>query len=106
MEQGEVWWARLAGDAGIRPAVILTRSWIIPRLTHVTVAQLTRSVRNIPTHVKLSVVEDGVYSDCAANLDNIQTISKVDLLEKIVRLRHERMEEIFAAIRMAFEMPR
>lgn len=106
MEQGEVWWARLGGEAGVRPAVILTRSWMIPRLTHVSVAQLTRSVRNIPTHVRLSQVGDGVQHDCAANLDNIQTISKVDLLEKIVRLRHERMDEIFAAIRVAFDMPR
>jgi mRNA interferase MazF len=106
MEQGEVWWARLDGEAGTRPAVILTRSWIIPRLTHVTVAQLTRSVRNIPTHVKLSRVDDGVLNDCAANLDNIQTIPKDRLFEKIVRLRHERMEEIFAAIRAAFDMPR
>ncbi len=105
MEQGEIWWTRLEGDAGTRPAVILTRSWIIPRLTHVTVAQLTTSVRNIPTHVKLSRM-DGVDHDSAVNLDNIQTISKTRLLEKMVRLRHERLEEIFTAIRVAFDMPR
>ena len=105
MEQGEVWWTQLEGAAETRPAVILTRSWIIPRLTHVTVAQLTTSVRNIPTHVKLSRL-DGVYSDSAVNLDNIQTVSKTRLVEKIVRLRQERMEDIFAAIRIAFDMPR
>lgn len=105
MEQGEIWWAKLEGEAGSRPVVILTRSGIIPRLTHITVAPLTRSVRNIPTHVRIPRT-DGVYSDCAANLDNIQTIAKTALYQKVVRLRHERLEEIFAAIRMAFEMPR
>jgi mRNA interferase MazF len=105
MEQGEVWWVRLGGEAGIRPAVILTRSWIIPRLTHITVAPLTRSVRNIPTHVRLSAVEDGVHSDCAANLDNIQTVSKDSLMEKVVRLRQEKLEQIFAALRVAFDIP-
>jgi mRNA interferase MazF len=104
MDQGEVWWVRLPGEAGVRPAVILTRTWIIPRLTHISVAQLTRSVRNIPTHVRITAAEDGVDHDCAANLDNIQTISKELFLEKIVRLRHERMEQVFAAIRAAFEM--
>ena len=42
--------------------------------------------------------------DSDVNLDNIQTIEKHVLDEKIVRLRHERMEEIFTAIRVAFDM--
>jgi len=105
MEQGEIWWARLSGGAGVRPVVILTRTWIIPRLTHITVAPLTRSVRKIPTFVEISRA-DGVDSDCGASLDNIQTIAKTQLNQKVVRLRHERMDEIFAAIRAAFEMPR
>ena len=105
MEQGEIWWVRLEGDAGVRPAVILTRSAIISRLTHITIAQLTRSVRNIPTYVRLSASVDGVNHDCAVNLDNIQTIPKEEFLQRVVRLRHERMEEVFKAIRAAFDMP-
>lgn len=105
MEQGEIWWTRLAGNAGVRPAVILTRTWIIPRLTQVTVAPLTCSVRDIPTFVNITRI-DGVASDCAANLDNIQTVAKAQLIKKNVRLRKERMDEIFTAIRAAFEMPR
>jgi mRNA-degrading endonuclease toxin of MazEF toxin-antitoxin module len=49
---------------------------------------------------------DGMPSDCVANLDNIQTIAKSELYQKIVRLRHERMEEIFDAIKVAFDMSR
>ena len=105
MEQGEIWWARLEGDAGNRPVVILTRSGIISRLNDVTIAPLTRSVRNIPTHVRVTR-SDGVYSDSAVNLDNIQTIPKSAIFRKIVRLRHERMDVVFAAIRVAFDMPR
>jgi mRNA-degrading endonuclease toxin of MazEF toxin-antitoxin module len=39
------------------------------------------------------------------NLDNVQTIDKARIEQKIARLRHERVDEVFAAIRAAFEMP-
>jgi mRNA interferase MazF len=105
MEQGEVWWAQLPLPSGRRPVLILTRTPVIRHLTHVTIAPITRSVRPIPTHVRLSRL-DGLHSECAANLDNIQTISRQILTEKIVRLTGARMDEIFAAIRAAFEIPR
>ena len=103
MEQGEVWWAFVGPQAGKRPVVILTRSRIIPHLTHLTVAPVTRSIRQIPTHVILTR-QDGLDHDSAANLDNIVTIPKDAFSDKIVRLRQERMDQIFAAIRAAFDM--
>jgi mRNA interferase MazF len=105
MEQGEVWLAYVSGPAGQRPVVILTRSRIIPYLTNLTVAPITRSVRQIPTHVPL-LRQDGLDHDSVATLDNIMTIPKSAFSDKIVRLRHEKMDQIFAAIRAAFDMPR
>ena len=105
MEHGEVWWARFGPPMGRRPVVILTRSGVIPYLTHVTIAPCTRSGRPIPTHVRVTQ-QEGMPTDSVVNVDNIQTVDKNLLEEKIVRLRHEKMEEIFAAIRVAFDMPR
>jgi mRNA interferase MazF len=104
MEQGEIWWACLPLPSGRRPVVILTRSRIIPRLTDITIAPLTRSSRPIPTHVEITR-RDGIPVDSVANLDNIQTVSKSLLDQKIVRLRSDRFDEILAAIRAAFDMP-
>jgi mRNA interferase MazF len=103
MDQGEVWWADFPKPSGRRPVVILTRSHIIPRLSHITIAPCTTSIRKIRTHVVLTTKE-GMPIDSAVNLDNIQTIEKEILSTKIVRLRHESLERIFAGIRAAFEM--
>jgi mRNA-degrading endonuclease toxin of MazEF toxin-antitoxin module len=47
---------------------------------------------------------EGVDVDSVINLDNIQTVPKSLLLRKVVRLRSERLAEVYAAIRFAFEM--
>src|SRR5437868_638717 len=105
MEHGEVWWATFPAPVGRRPVLILTRSPVIPYLTDITIAPCTTSGRPIPTHVRLTRM-DGLPRDSYANLDNIQTISKRLIDDKIVRLRHDKMEEIYEAIRVALEMPR
>jgi mRNA interferase MazF len=105
MDQGEVWWASFPPPAGRRPVVVLTRSGVIPHLTHITIAPCPTTGRPIPTRVLVSRA-DGMPVDSYVNLDNIQTVDKRLLDDKIVRLRHERMDEIFAAIRFAFDMPK
>ena len=104
VDQGEIWWTRFPEPSGRRPVVILTRSHIISKLTDITIAPCTTSLRPIRTRARLTTA-DGLPVDCDVNLDNIQTIDKRRLEDKIVRLRSERMAEIFAAIRAAFDMP-
>jgi len=104
VKQGEVWWATLPGAAGRRPVVILTRTGALPQLTNVTVGPLTRTIRQIPSEVVLSPA-DGVGSVCAVSLDNIITVRKVALQQRITTLSAQRMAEVFQGIRFVFNMP-
>ena len=96
MQRGEVWWAQFPKPVGKRPVVILSRDKAIQVRTHVTVAQITRTIRSIPTEVLLGTSE-GLPKKCVANLDVIQTVPKSLLSEKICLLSSEKMEEIQAA---------
>jgi PemK-like, MazF-like toxin of type II toxin-antitoxin system len=49
--QGEVWWAEAQDKR--RPVLIVTRSDAVPVLTWIIVAPVTRTIREIPTEVRL-----------------------------------------------------
>lgn len=102
--QGQIWWVRFPQPAGRRPAVILTRSDAIRHMTGVTVAPLTRHIRDVDSEVVLSP-EHGLPSLSAVSLDNIATVPKTWLDRNITILGSETMSEIFAAIRFSFAMP-
>ena len=87
--------------AGRRPVLILTRASKIVSLTNVTIAPLTRTIRDIDTEVVLSTA-DGVPTLCAVSLDNILTIPKRMLDQRITRLSDETMSDVFRAIRAVF----
>ncbi len=93
---GQLWWADLEGDK-IRPVLVLTRSWIAPKLARVLVAPITTTVRNIPCEVALDA-SDGVPKHCVANLDNIGLIESERLLEHIGNIPPNRWPEVCAAM--------
>ena len=99
MNRGEVWWGE-DPEAGRRPFVILTRQEAIPLLRRVVVAPVTRTIRDIPSEVILSE-EDGMPTRCAVTLDNVATVSRALLTERITRLRGDRMIEVCRALRIA-----
>lgn len=90
---------------GWRPVLVLTRSDAIPKLQWVTVAPLTGTVRGIATEVSLAP-EDGVPRRCAVTLDNIATVEKNLLVQRIAALSAERMGEVWQAMHNAFGLPR
>lgn len=102
MKQGDVYWHTFRAPDKRRPVVILTRNSAIPYLTGVTVAPITTTIRNIPTEVLLSPA-DGMDTDCAVNLDNIQTIQKSYLETYITSLSKELKREVCVAIEFAFD---
>jgi mRNA interferase MazF len=95
--RGEIWWVELP-DAGARPALVLTREQAIPVLRRVVVVPATRTVRDIPTEVRLSI-DDGMPEECALSFDNISTIAKSSLRSRICALGPERMAEVCQAWR-------
>jgi mRNA interferase MazF len=99
VNRGEVWWIEHP-EVGRRPGCVLTRQAAIPVLASVLVAPATRAVRGIPTEVALSRA-DGMPDDCALSLDNITTVPKALLTERIVALSEPRLSELCDALRAA-----
>jgi mRNA interferase MazF len=99
VNRGEVWWVEHP-DAGRRPACILTRQAAIPVLTSVLVAPATRTVRDLPTEVRLGR-EDGMPGACALSFDNLTTVPKGLLTERITALAGARLEALCGALAAA-----
>ena len=104
MRRGEVWWGQLPAPIGRRPVVLLSRDAAYRVREAVTVAPITRTIRNIPVEVTLDE-SDGLPSRCVANLDDIATIPKTLIKRRIAVLSVEKMQEVEAAIRFALDLP-
>jgi mRNA interferase MazF len=100
MTQGDVYWYTFKEPDKRRPVLILTRDSAIHFLTSLTVAPITTTIRAIPTEVILSQA-DGVFADCAVNLDNIQTVQRAKVGAFITHLSLHRMRAVRKAIEFA-----
>jgi len=98
--QGDVYWYTFREPDKRRPVLILTRNSAIPFLTSITVAPITKTIRAIPTEVLLSQA-DGLFTDCAVSLDNIQTVQKAKVGVFIAHLSSHRMRAVRKAIQFA-----
>lgn len=99
MKRGDICWCELP-EEGRRPALVLTRSEAIPVLRRVLVAPLTRTIRDLPTELRLSQ-DDGMPDDCVASFDNLRQVSRALLGEPIASLRGQRMHEVCRALAIA-----
>ena len=87
--QGEIWWAE--SEARRRPVLVVTRSEAIPVLNRILVAPVTRTIRGIPTEVRLGH-EDGLPEPCAASFDNLQPVPKSFLTARLGSIWYRRYE--------------
>lgn len=94
--QGEVWWAEAEDKR--RPVLVVTRSEAIPVLTWIVVAPVTRSVRQIPSHLPLGA-QEGLGAPSAASFDNLQPIRRSFLTERVGALSPARRVELCHALR-------
>ncbi len=99
MQRGDVWWLE-EPHSKRRPAVVLTRQVILDRLSQVTVAAVTTQARQLPTEVPLTV-EHGMPRACVISLDNIHTIFKGFLSDRITTLDEATMSQVCQALRVA-----
>lgn len=102
MRRGEVWWARV--PAG-RTHPVLLLSWDAHGdwRDRVTVAEITSTVRGLDAEVGLGP-EDGMPKRCVVNLDNIATIRRGVLAQRICSLAPVRVAEVERAIHLALGM--
>ena len=103
MKRGEVWWVDMPAPAGRRPALLLSRDAAYQVRAAITVAPITRTVRNIPVEVVLDR-NDGMPARCVVNLDDITTLPKVLIKQRITALSAEKLRHVDQAIRFALDL--
>ncbi len=97
--RGEIWWHEPPDDKP-RPMLILTRNEAIDVLNRVLAVPLTRSIRDIPTHVRLDE-SDGMQVPCALALDNTGPIAKGHLTRRITTLGPDTLAAVCRALNAA-----
>jgi mRNA interferase MazF len=100
MKRGDVCWYAFPAPNKRRPVLILTRDSAIRVLNNITIAPITSTIRSIPTEVVLTP-DDGLPDTCAANFDNIQTVSKANIGAPIAHLSTSKMKAAASAIQFA-----
>jgi mRNA interferase MazF len=81
--RGDIYLADLPKPVGSRPVLLVTRTAAIAVRTAVTVAPVTRTVRDIPSEVPLGRVH-GLRRPSVANCDSLQTIPKEALRPRLL----------------------
>lgn len=84
--------------------MLLSRDEAYDVRSAVTIAQVTRTIWNIPVEVGLGPRE-GLPEACVVNLDTIATIPKSRLKERIVSLPADKIKEVNRAIQFALALP-
>ena len=97
MNRGDICWYTFKAPDKRRPVLIVTRDSAIEVLNSVTIAPITSTIRSIPTEVVLTE-DDGLPNTCAANFDNLQTVPKSNIGDRIARLTARKMKEAGAAV--------
>lgn len=100
MRRGDVYWVGFPAPVGRRPAVLVSRDEAYAIKSRVTVVAVTRTVRGIPTEVRLGRAE-GLPKVGVANADELVTIPTSLLGERISTLSRAKLQELDEALRFA-----
>jgi mRNA interferase MazF len=104
MRRGELWWAQLPVPAGRRPVVLVSRDSAYGVRASVSVVEVSTKIRGIASEVPLGRKER-LPRTCVANADNIVTIPKTWLQDRIGALSSSKTEALDAAIRFSLGLP-
>jgi mRNA interferase MazF len=97
LRQYEIWWAQLPEPAGRRPVLLLSRDDAYEYLNKFVVAEITTKVRNLPVEIPLGTRER-LPKPCVANCDNLRTVARSALQERISALSPRRHVEVKRAV--------
>lgn len=86
-----------------RPALILTRQSKLSRLTRVTVAPITSTIRGITSEVPVGP-RNGLSQDSAVSCDNITTVRRTAVGDTIGLLFDDQEPALAQAISDAFDL--
>lgn len=111
MKRGEVYLANLSPvegseQGGKRPVVIIQNNVGNYHSPTVIVAAITGRINKakIPTHVEISKDTYNLDKDSVILLEQIRTIDKKRLLEKLTYLNEEKMSEVDRALKLSLDI--
>lgn len=108
IRRGDVFYADLSPvigseQGGVRPVLIIQNDLGNKYSPTVIIAAITSQINKakLPTHVELSSTEFGLERDSVVLLEQIRTIDKKRLKEKIGHLENDVMENVNEAIQIS-----
>lgn len=100
LHRGEIWMYTFAPPDKRRPALVLTRQVVLSRLFEVNIAQITSTIRGLPTEVLLDI-EDGMKQPCCVNLHQVYTVQRSQLRTFVSTLSADKMRQVCKALNLA-----
>lgn len=108
IQRGDVYYADLSPvvgseQGGIRPVLILQNNIGNRFSPTVIVAAITAQIQKakLPTHVEISAERYGLHRNSVILLEQIRTLDKQRLTDKITRLDDDKMEKINDALQIS-----
>ncbi|MCA9766637.1 MAG: type II toxin-antitoxin system PemK/MazF family toxin [Carnobacterium sp.] len=108
VRRGEIYYADLSPvvgseQGGMRPVLIIQNNVGNHYSPTVIVAAITAKIQKakMPTHVEISAEEFGLEKDSVVLLEQIRTIDKQRLKEKVTQLNEEIMKKINEALEIS-----
>lgn len=109
IKRGDIFYADLSPvigseQGGVRPVLIVQNDVGNKYSPTVIAAAITSQINKakLPTHIEISAKEYGLVKDSVILLEQIRTIDKKRLREKIGRLDDELMEKVNEALNISF----
>ena len=109
VKRGEIYYADLSPvvgseQGGVRPVLIVQNDVGNKYSPTVIAAAITSQINKakMPTHIEISAEDYGLNKDSVILLEQIRTIDKKRLKEKIGRLDDESMEDVDEALMISF----
>ena len=81
--------------------LVLTRDPVAEHIQSVVVAALTRTKRDLVSELELTVLADGVPSDCVVNFDNLHTLPRSVFRCRVSTLSPRRMAQACGVLKDA-----
>lgn len=97
LKRAEIWWARLPPPDKTRPVILVSREQAYAVRAYVTVARVTTRRRGLRSEVALGPKE-GLSRECVANSDDLLTIHRRRLIERIGVIPESRVAELDSAL--------
>ncbi|KNY27391.1 type II toxin-antitoxin system PemK/MazF family toxin [Pseudobacteroides cellulosolvens] len=109
IKRGDIFYADLSPvigseQGGVRPVLIVQNDIGNKYSPTVIAAAITSQINKakLPTHIEIGAMEYGLAKDSVILLEQIRTIDKMRIREKIGRLDEELMERVNDAISVSF----